>query len=368
MDRKTIKDIDVKNKNILVRVDYNVDFDDDGQPLDDGGIINTRETVNYLTDQNARVFLISHLGRPQGKQDETLSLKKLLPYLEEIFQKKVNFSSNYLQVKEQKKLRGLPAGSIVLLENIRFFPGEKKNDPELAKKLAKLADIYVNDCFGASHRKHVSIVGLAEYLPAVAGLLLAKEVDLITQLISKPVRPFIFIVGGVKIATRLRPINRLVKVADSILVGGDLADHLESRTDLVLPEDVVAGNRQTRERIGVFAFGQVPKEAEQLDIGPKTRKKFTHIISKAKTIIWNGPVGMIENEQYRRGTEAIFQAIINNSQATSLVGGGDTLAFLRGKKGVGKITHRSTGGGAMLKMIEQGSLSGIKVLDKKESK
>lgn len=368
MDRKTIKDINVNNKNILVRVDYNVDFDDQGQPLDDGGIINTRETVDYLTGWGARVFLISHYGRPEGKQDEAFSLKKLLPYLEEIFQKKVGFSTDYLKTKEQKRLKGLPAGSIVLLENIRFFPGEKTNDLKLAKRLAKLGDIYVNDCFGASHRRHVSIVGLPKYLPAVAGLLLAKEADLIIQLISKPVRPFVFVVGGVKIKTRLGPINRLVKIADSILVGGDLTDHLKNRTDLVLPEDVIAGDKQTREKIGVFPFDQVPKGTEQLDIGPKTREKFSQIILTAKTIIWNGPVGMVENEQYRAGTEVIFQAIINNPKAISLVGGGDTLAFLRGKKGVGKITHRSTGGGAMLEMIEQGSLPGIEVLDKKETK
>jgi len=366
MDQKTIKDIEIKNKPILVRVDYNVDFDESGQVLDDGGIINTRETVDFLTSRGARVFLISHLGRPQGKQEAKSSLEKLLPYLEEIFQKKIEFSTDYLKPQEQKRLKNLSAGAVVLLENIRFFPGEKENDAKFSKKLAQLGEIYVNDAFGASHRKHASIVGLPKYLPAVAGLLLEKEADLITRLISQPVRPFVFMVGGVKIKTRLGPINRMVKIADAILVGGDLTDHLKTRTDLVLPEDVVAGDKQTREKIGVFNFDQVPKGAEQLDIGPKARDKFSQIISQAKTIIWNGPVGMIENEYYQAGTEAIFQAIINNSAAISLVGGGDTLAFLRGRKGVSKITYRSTGGGAMLKLIEQGSLAGIEALDKKE--
>jgi len=363
INKKTIKDINLTGKNILLRVDYNVDFDENNQVLDDGGIQNSRPTINYLNQEAARLFIISHLGRPSGKKNPKLSLKKLLPYLKKTFHQEIKFSDDFLKPEAQKNLKSLPIGSIVLLENIRFWPGERSNDRNFAGKLSKLGDIFVNDCFGASHRFHASIVGLAKFLPAVAGLLLEKEFDLITNFIHKPNRPFVAVIGGVKLKTRLGPINRLVEIADSVLIGGDLIDHLSNRKDLILPEDVVAGDKKTKEKLGVFKLDNLPDQAEQLDIGPKSRKKFSQIISQAKTIIWNGPMGLIEKPAYQKGTETIFQSLVKNKQAVSLVGGGDTLAFLRSKDKFDKISYRSTGGGAMLELIKTGSLPGITVLD-----
>jgi len=362
MNKQTIKDIDLANKPVLVRVDYNVAFGDQGEVLDDGGIINTRDTINYLLQQNCRVFLLSHLGRPKGQPNPEFSLKKIVSYLTQIFNQPVKFEADYLNQKRQTELKNLPPRTITLLENTRFYPGEKTNDPQFARQLAQLGEVFVNDGFGVCHRQHASVVGVAEFLPAVAGLLLAKEVDLVTELMSQPQRPFIAILGGVKIKTRLGPINRLVKLADKVLIGGALVKHLSHRQDLELPLDVVIGDQQTRELIGDCDWQQIPAKAEAFDIGPKTRQQFTKLISQAKTIIWNGPMGLVEVEVYTQGSEVVYQAIVNNLQATSLVGGGDTLAFLRGKKGVNQISHRSTGGGALLRFIEKQTLPGIEVL------
>jgi phosphoglycerate kinase len=365
VNKKTIRDIRVVDKRILLRVDYNVSFAQNGQVLDDGGIVNTKPTIDYLVKRKARVFILSHLGRPEGKVVKEYSLKRIVSYLEKILNRKISFTANYRTLKDQARLKNLSPGEVVLLENTRFHPEESQNDPQFCQRLARLGDLYVNDCFGASHRHHCSTVGLAGCLPAVAGLLLEKEVDLITDLFQKPERPFVVIIGGVKVQTKHSSIKKLRQVADQILIGGALIKDLKPEPGLVLPKDVVVANTKEGKKIGVFPLGQVPKGGEILDIGPKTRVEFSQLIKKAKTIIWNGPLGLFERPAFSKGSEAVYQAIVSNRQAISVVGGGDTLAFLRGKKHLENLTHISTGGGAMLELIEKGTLPGIEALDDK---
>jgi 3-phosphoglycerate kinase len=392
---KTIKDLDLQGKRVLVRVDYNVSLDSVMKISDDFRIKQTLPTIKYLKDKNCTIFLVSHFGRPKGKRDEKFSLEPVAQHLEDLLQEKVHFySGDYTLTENQKELKDYPEGAVVLLENIRFYPGERANESEFAEQLAALADVVVNDAFGVSHRVHASVVGITKFLPSVAGLLLEKEVEIIGRAIDQPKRPLVAIIGGAKAQTKVSLIGNLLEKADYCLVGGGVANNFlkawgyevgkslvdremeetarqlfwqaaRSNTAMLLPTDVVLGDLEKNKSNGVVPSDQIPKDMQALDIGPKTQAEFGNIISKAGTIIWNGPMGVFEQEKFSNGTEFIYYAIAQNPESMSIVGGGDTLACLRKKQYLQVIDHVSTGGGAMLEFIEKGGLPGIKALERK---
>lgn len=372
---------DLIKKKVLMRVDFNVSQNQDGTISNDERIKQTLPSLKYLLKNENSLILMSHLGNPKNKEDK-YSLKPVCQRLQQyLTDYKIILIDNYntLLVNQPKK------NEIYLLENIRFYPGEKANDPALAKDLAKLADAYVNDAFSASHRAHASIVGAPSFLPSYAGFLLKKEVEMLGKVIENPEKPLIAILGGAKISTKIKLIGKFIDLADSVILAGGLAHNFflaqgkpigksiaepdeishtkeliqkanANSTDIVLPTDVII---QTGE---VKYLSDLNESDQILDVGPETQARFTNIISMAKTIIWNGPLGMFEDTKFRGGTDSAYKAIIENSNATSVLGGGDTLAAISGKEGREKITHISTGGGAMLEFIEKGTLPGIEVL------
>lgn len=380
-----IDEVEIKNKTILLRVDFNVSLNPDHTISNDERIKQSLPTINYLLKNNNRLIIVSHLGRPKG-YEENYSLKivaeQLKKYLPNI---SISLAKNIKEVKEKKE-------TIVVLENIRFFPEEKNYSEKFAKKLASLADIYVNDAFGVCHRTDTSVVGPPKFILGYGGLLLKKEVKTISKVIKNPKKPVVTIIGGAKISTKLPLLYRLIEIADYVLIGGGLANTFfcaqgleigksfceyeavaqarkllfhaaQKNTAVVLPSDVVIGEPENSENGGqIKRIDEIPQGAVILDIGPQTQAVFGSIIAKAKTIIWNGPVGYFENPSFRRGTDFIYYAITQNNQATSIVGGGDTLAAISKKEYLDKITHISTGGGAMLEFIEKGTLPGIEAL------
>lgn len=391
MQKKTIRDIDLLSKRVLVRADYNVTLDDGLTIADDTRIRQTLLTLKYLLSKNCTLILLSHLGRPEGRKNEKFSLKPVAKHLQKILGKKIHFVSSYQPEADQKKIKKYKAGEVVLLENLRFYKGEEANDSSFAKKLASLGEVFVNDGFGVSHRAHASTVGITQFLPSVAGLLLEKEVDVISQALKKPKKPFVAIVGGAKTETKISLIDRFLEISDSILLGGCIAntflkawgyqtgkstvDHeaVETAKSLLwkasraqvaflLPSDVVLGNLKTDFVDGVVAVDKISPSLQALDIGPKTEAEFGHAISRAGTIVWNGPMGVVEKKEFCNGTDFIYYAITQNKEATSIVGGGETLASLSKKEYLEAITHLSTGGGAMLEFIEKGTLPGIEAL------
>lgn len=386
---KYIDDVSIVNKKVLVRVDFNVSFDPKHKISNDVRIQQSIPTIRYLLEHGNRVILLSHLGQPKGKDDSlTLSpvAKRLQSYLPTT---KVVLVPDLQSLSEEKTRMGKP-NQVFLLENIRFFKEEKENDPTFAKKLASLADIYVNDAFGVSHRKDASIVGLPKYLPHYGGLLLKKEVSILTAILDKPQKPFVSIIGGAKVSTKIKLIRRFIQITDHILLGGGLANTFllaqgnevgksliekdalddakrllsfahKNNCEILLPVDVVVGGTRG-EKTQVKPISRILPSDYIVDIGPQTEALFGERIAKAKTIVWNGPVGLFEIDAYKRGTDFIYYAIANNEGATSVVGGGETLAALTNKEHLEKITHISTGGGAMLTFLEQGTLPGIDAL------
>jgi phosphoglycerate kinase len=389
---KFIDEVEIKDKKIFLRVDFNVSLNPNYTIADDARITQTLPTIQYLLKNKNKLIIVSHLDRPK-KRDPKLSLNIVAKKLHSYFSNyKVNVVDDFLTdsslIEKQKE------NEILFLENIRFYPEEKKCDQKFAQKLAALAEVYVNDAFGLSHRADASIVSVPKYLPSYGGLLLKKEITMISQAIRRPKKPFVAIIGGAKIETKINMIDKLTEIADYILIGGGLANtflcahgyeignsfceyekvtqarHLlflaaQKHTAVILPSDVIIGNPNDTKGIGsVRRINDIPKDAHILDIGPDSQAKYGSIIAKAKTIIWNGPVGFIENPVYKRGTEFIYYAIAQNTQATSIVGGGDTLAAISKKEYLDKITHISTGGGAMLEFIEKGTLPGIEALKK----
>lgn len=395
MKKKTIKNIEVKGKRVLVRVDYNVSLDDGFRISDDFRIRQTLSTLEYLVKKNCSLILISHFGRPKGKRNKKYSLKPVAEHLKKIIKAKVYFfDKDYISSEGQGQLNKYKSGDIVLLENIRFYPQEKANKKSFAKKLAQLADIFVNDAFGVSHRVHASIVGIPEFLPSVAGLLLEKEVNIITQAIEKPRKPLVAIIGGAKAEDKITLVGKLLEKADYCLVGGgvantflkawgykvgkslvsdemvELARHLfwkasRSNTAMLLPSDVVLGDLKSGRVNGIVSADKISSKWQALDIGPQTQAEFGSVIAKAKTIIWNGPMGVFERKEFRNGTDFIYYSIAQNPDSLSIVGGGDTLAALGKKEYLKVIDHVSTGGGAMLEFIEKGTLPGIEALEDK---
>jgi len=383
---KYIDEVEITNKRVLVRADFDVTLNPNYTIADDARIIHNIPTLRYLLKNNNKLICVAKLGRPKMK-DPAFSLKVVVEKLKEYLPEYTITLIDDFITADKSIFANQKSNEIFVLENIRFYPEEKKNDPEFAKKLASLADIYVNDAFAMSHRVEASVVGVTSYLPSYGGLLLKKEVATIMKAVREPQKPFVAIIGGSKIGTKINIIGKLMEVSNSILIGGGLANtflcaqgidigksyceyekvakarqliHLASQrsTTIVLPTDVVLDGGE------VVRIDKIPVGATILDIGPDTQAKFGSIIASAKTIVWNGPVGYFENPAFRRGTDFIYYAIAHNTGAISIVGGGDTLSAISKKEYLDKITHISTGGGAMLELIEKGTLPGLQALDK----
>lgn len=395
MAKKTVKDIDVKGKKVIVRCDFNVPMKD-GEITDDKRIVASLETIKYLLDHDAKIILMSHLGRPDKKYEPEYSLKPVAERLSKLLGVDVKLAEDEDVVGENaKKLTSnMKEKDIVLLENVRFVKGETKNDPEFAKKLASLADIFVNDAFGTAHRAHSSTAGIAEYLPSVMGFLIGKEVDIMGKALEDPARPFIAILGGAKVSDKISVIENLLTKVDSLIIGGAMAYTFlkaqgvnvgisrveEDRIDiakqtlelakqkgvkLFLPVDHVVAKEFSNDAAHENTSGVEIKDGFMgLDIGEKTAKLYADEIAKAKTVIWNGPMGVFEMSNYANGTIKVAQAMANSS-AVTIVGGGDSAAAAEQFGFADKMTHVSTGGGASLEFLEGKILPGIDALENK---
>lgn len=395
MAKLTIRDIDVRSKRVFVRVDFNVPLNDKGEITNDTRIRACLPTFQYALERGARLILASHLGRPKGKPNSKMSLKPAATRLSELLGRPVAFASDCIGPEAEKAAAALQDGDVLLLENLRFHPEEEKNDPEFSRRLASLAEVYVNDAFGSAHRAHASTGGIAQFLkPAVAGLLMEKELEYLGRAVGNPDRPYAAIVGGAKVSDKIELLQALMKYADSVLIGGamaytflkaqgvevgrslvendklDLARQLlefgERRTiKVLLPVDHVVAEKVAASAVAeVDDHPQIPPDRIGVDIGPKTRAQYAKEIAAAKTIVWNGPMGVFEIDQFAQGTIAIAQAVAD-SGAVSIVGGGDSLAAIA-KAGVeSKITHISTGGGATLEFLSGLTLPGVAALTEK---
>jgi phosphoglycerate kinase len=385
---KTIKELDIKNKRVLVRCDFNTPLNEKGDILDDFKIKEVVPTIKYLIKNKAKVILISHLGEPEKAQK--FSLKPAALKLGELLSKEVKFLDDCIGKDIERQTLKMEAGEILLLENLRFHKEEKENERNFAKELSKLADIYINDSFGSSHRAHASIVGIPEYLPSGAGLLLEKEVRILSKVLETPWLPLVAIIGGAKISTKSKFIKQLLEKADHLLIGGKIANTIlvvkgicigrpwpseevikEVRkfdltsTKFHLPIDVIVSPNETgKVYVRESASGKVRKDELILDIGPETIRIFSRIIEDAKMIIWSGPLGFFENPLFEKGTKDIAEKIVKNHQAFKIAGGGDTV-FALAKFGLrDKFDHISTGGGAMLSFLSGEKLPGIEALEK----
>lgn len=389
-NKKMVTDLDVRGKKVLVRVDFNVPLSE-GKVADDTRIRAALPTINYLLAQGAAVILCSHLGRPKDEPDTKFSLKPVADYLGTLIDAPVKFAEDCIGEIAEAAADALEPGQVLVLENTRFHTGEKKNDPEMAKQLAVLADLYVNDAFGSAHRAHASTTGVAEYLPAAAGFLLEKEIKYLGNAIADPVRPFVAILGGAKVSDKIGVIENLLTKSDQILIGGGMAntffkaqgyemadslveeDALDTAKELldkaggklVLPVDVVIADAfDANAADKTIDVGDVPAGWRILDIGPLTIADFGEIITKAGTVVWNGPMGVFEFDKFAKGTFAIARAIAD-SDATGIVGGGDSASAINKSGLEDRITHISTGGGASLEMLEGKMLPGLAALDDK---
>lgn len=386
-NKKTIQDFDVKGKKVFVRVDFNVPLVD-GKVADDTRIGAATPTIDYLLKNGAAVILASHLGRPGGEIKAEFSLRAVADYLDNLMDARVYFSEDCIGEKASNAALALNYGEVLVLENTRFHAGEKNNDPAMAKELASLADLYVNDAFGTAHRAHASNVGIADYLPAAAGFLLEKEINYLGNTIADPERPFIAILGGAKVSGKIGVINNLIDKVDSILIGGgmantffaaqnykmgdslveteaiELAKKLLERAQgkLTLPVDIIIGDEFSNEaNKKKIAVGDVPDNWRILDIGPDTLDVYGKIISDSKTVVWNGPMGVFEFPAFAEGTFKLAK-LISESEAITIVGGGDSAAAIVQSGLSEEITHISTGGGASLQMLEGEKLPGLEAL------
>lgn len=389
--KKTFKDIDVTGKRVFVRVDFNVPQDENGNITDDTRIRAALPTINYLVKQNAKVILCSHLGRPKGVFNEKYSLAPIAERLSELLGMPVKMAKDVIGESAKELTSNMKEGEIVLLENVRFHAEEEKNDDEFARELASMADVFVNDAFGTAHRAHASTAGIAKYLPAVAGFLMDSEVVALTNATEHAEKPLVVILGGAKVSDKIGVISALMLKANTILIGGamantfiaamgydvgfskyeadklDVAREIMEKAEslnvkLVLPVDVACGNEFSENaKLKNFAIDKIQKDYQVLDIGKKTRKLFAKEIKKAKTIIWNGPMGVFEFEKFRKGTLAVATAVAK-SGAISIVGGGDSVAAIKTLGFENKISHLSTGGGATLEFLEGANLPGVAML------
>ena len=397
MNKKTIKDVNVEGKRVFVRCDFNVPLDAEGNITDDNRIRAALPTIKYLLDHGAKVVLASHLGRPKNGPEEKYSLKHVAKRLNELLGGKVTMASDVIGEDAQAKVAALKNGEAVLLENVRYHKEEEKNDPEFAKKLAAFADIYVNDAFGTAHRAHASTEGISHFVKtSVAGFLIEKELEIMGGALNNPKRPFVAILGGAKVSDKIGVINNLLEKVDKLLIGGamaytfivakggkvgksmletdkvDLAKELLEKAaakgvELYLPVDtVIAKEFKADAESKVCPTMEIPDEWEGLDIGPKTAEIFADVIKSAKTVIWNGPMGVFEFPKFAVGTKAVAQALADNPEATTIIGGGDSAAAIEQLGYADKVTHISTGGGASLEYLEGKVLPGIACLNDKD--
>lgn len=394
INKKTIEDINVKNKKVLVRCDFNVPQDDDGNITDDKRIVESLKTIKYLIDNNAKIILCSHLGRPKGEFNEKYSLKPIAKRLSELLNQDVKMATDVIGENAKKLASELHDGEVMLLENVRFHKEEEENDPIFAQELANFAEIYVNDAFGTAHRAHASTAGVANYLPAVAGYLIEKEIDIIGGALDNPQRPFVAILGGKKVSDKIGVIENLINKADSIIIGGGMAytflkaqgfaigksiceeDKLELAKELfekannknvkiLLPVDIVCTNEISENGNAIMVdANNIPVDFIGVDIGEKAIEVFSHELEKAKTIMWNGPMGVFEIDKFAKGTNAIAR-VLANLDAITIIGGGDSAAAIEKCGLADKMTHISTGGGASLEYIEGKVLPGIDCLNNK---
>lgn len=392
MDKKTIDKVDIKNKRIFIRADFNVPLDENGNITDDSRIRATLPTINYAIDEAAKVILASHLGRPKGKPDQKYSLASVAKRLNRLLNKEVKFLKDCIGPDVDHTVRGMRPGDVILLENLRFHPEEERNDEGFSKALASLADVYVNDAFGTAHRAHASTYGITKHIKySVAGFLMKKEIDYLQKTVANPIRPFVAILGGAKVSGKIGVIENLKDKVDKVIVGGAMAFTfikavgLETGNSLVEPEMidiarriehgvrqrgvkfylpvdfVVAEGMNDWAETKIVTSQEIPKGWVGLDIGPATTRLFSEAIQDAKTIIWNGPMGMFEKDAYSRGTFAIARAVAD-AYATTIVGGGDTDVAVHRAGVSDSITFISTGGGASLELLEGKELPGLAAL------
>ncbi|WP_394018332.1 phosphoglycerate kinase [Anaerococcus cruorum] len=398
MNKRTLKDLDVKGKKVLVRVDFNVPLskEDNSKIADDSRIKAALPTIDYLLENGAKVILISHLGRPKGEANPEFSLKPVANWLADKYGDKFEFlpADEVVNDEIKEKVSELNEGELALLENTRYVAGETKNDEEFAKELASLADLYVNDAFGTSHRAHASNVGVASILPSAVGFLIEKEIDVMGKALENPEHPFVSILGGAKVSDKIGVIENLITKVDTILIGGgmaytflkaqgkeigkslleedkmDLALELLDRAkgngvEILLPEDVViADDIATGVETEIVDIDSIPVDKEALDIGPKTAEKYAEKIKAAKTVVWNGPMGVFEIKEFSNGTNKVANALAE-ADATTIVGGGDSALAIEMADLKDKITHVSTGGGASLEFLEGKDLPGISAIEDK---
>jgi len=396
MNKQTIRDVDFSGKRVLIRVDFNVPISSDGKISDDTRIRAAIPTIQHILDQNPRyVVLMSHLGRPKGERNPKFSLAPVAPELANQLSREVTFVDDTVGEKVNTAVAELPDGGLLLLENTRFYAGEKKNDAEFAKQLAALGDIFVNDAFGSAHRAHSSTVGVANYIPAVAGLLLEKEIDYLDNTIAAPERPFVAILGGAKVSDKIAVIEALLEKVDHLLIGGGMAntflkaqginmgnslvedDALATAKDLltkggdklVLPVDAVIGDKfdNDAERKTIDLSDGVSDGWSMYDIGEKTLDAFAKILDDAKVVVWNGPMGVFEMSNFAAGTFGVARALAEATEngAVTIIGGGDSAAAIEVSGLADKMTHISTGGGASLEMLEGKVLPGLAALNDK---
>ncbi|MBU8790255.1 phosphoglycerate kinase [Oceanobacillus caeni] len=393
MNKKTLKDLDVKGKKVFCRVDFNVPMKD-GEVTDDTRIKAALPTIKHLSDNGAKVILASHLGRPKGQAVEELRLDPVAKRLSELSGKEVVKTDAVYGEEVNEAIANLHDGDLLLIENVRFESGEEKNDPALVQSFASMADLYVNDAFGAAHRAHASTTGIAEKLPSAAGFLMEKEISVLSKALENPERPFTAIIGGAKVKDKIDVIDNLLDKVDNLIVGGGLAYTFikaqgheigkslleEDKIDLakefmkkaeekgvnfVLPEDVVIADDFSEEaNTKEVSIEEIPSDWEALDIGPKTREKYSKIVSESKLVIWNGPMGVFELNVFANGTKAVAEALAT-TEGYTVIGGGDSAAAVEKFGLADKMDHVSTGGGASLEFMEGKVLPGVAALDEK---
>ena len=391
LNKKTVEDIDVAGKRVLVRCDFNVPFDGEGNISDPKRINEAMKTIKYLVDHKAKVILCSHLGRPKGEFNMKYSLAPVAAYLSKALGQEVKMAKDVIGESAKSIAASLQDGEVELIENVRFHKEEEKNDPAFAKELASMAEIYVNDAFGTAHRAHASTAGVADYLPAVCGYLIQKEISIMGGALADPKRPFVAILGGAKVSDKIGVINNLIDKVDTLIIGGGMAytfmkslgysigtsicedDKVEMAKDMMakakekgvaflIPEDtVIADKYDANAEAKIVPSDSIPDDWMGLDIGPKTREKFAAAIKNAGTVVWNGPMGVSEWEKFAAGTIAVANAVAE-SGAISIIGGGDSAAAVEKLGFADKMTHISTGGGASLEFLEGKELPGVACL------
>jgi phosphoglycerate kinase len=397
MNKKTIRDVDVAGKRVLVRVDFNVPLDDKQHITDDTRITASLPTINYLLDRGAAVILMSHLGRPKGGVDESMRLTPVARRLSDLLHTQVALAQDSIGPQVEAQARALQPGQVLLLENLRFHKEEEKNNAEFARQLASLGDMYVNDAFGTAHRAHASTEGVTHYLPGVAGFLMEKEINFLGSALDNPRRPFAAIIGGAKVSDKITVLERLLGMVDILLIGGGMANTFlkaegyeigdslleegnvsvaseliakaqQRGLEFLLPSDVVIADRLAPDaNTKVVPSNQVPPSWRILDIGPQTSAAYRQVLANAQTIVWNGTLGVAEIPAFAKGTNALIEILEQRTRegATTIIGGGDSAAAVEQAGAAAKMTHVSTGGGASLEFLEGRVLPGVAALQDK---